>query len=223
MGNKPTSFEEKAITLITNWFERKASHVINIAAGPKRWREHWFNAEAIVALSHGGGLGRLVVFGEQAYEQVISGTTWKSDPAADLAAIADIVGFAVSNGSLDIRFVIESKILYRHSEKRAKQLNDLKKQLLETRKYCSSSVGVIYLIAWPGDFVIHEKTHRFSPDATGFFTTVEGEVSKTFHITPFVWLRKPAPLVGMNMASTTFLGGYPKITITVGLAAIKLE
>jgi hypothetical protein len=201
------AFEAEAATAVCEWLESHADHVVNVCAGPRR--EHWFNAEAFVALSHKARIDKFIVYGEQSYSTVLRGTAFLVD-SVDGKKLPDIVGFTGD----DIDFVIEGKVILRSDSdaQRKTTLWKLRDQV-ERAKRCSSScaaLGVAYLISTAGANVAPEP----------FYQSVKSDLEAVLNGLAWRWLRAPAGLDGLRLRTTSF--DFPVMTISVGIAVFAL-
>jgi hypothetical protein len=242
-----TATDLEAIDLIVGWFERNASHVLNIAAGPTK-REAWFNAESIVALSHGGGIHKFLVYGEQQYESALRSCGLTEAEILDPKCVPDIVGYVHSGADnqrkdeFEVNFIMEAKVLYRAKPEsdRKTQLVELRDQLMRAKRHGQSAIGLVYLISHSGDRpskasrdkntktekslkqIVMGDANIMSLLTDEFHKSIKTEVHNVFKETTYIWLREPAALNGMQFGKTSFPES-PSMDVSVGLAALRLS
>jgi hypothetical protein len=215
------AYEKEAVQCVAKWFERDKKHLVDVVAGPKR--EHWFNAEAYVALSHRARLGTFVMWGEQEWRTVMGKSA--EAPVEKLKKKADLIAFRKSKGPEAVEFVIESKLICNSvSKSKTKDgLTDLRRQLLGARS-CFPNAGMIGLL-----YIVWQRRQKSNP--SDFFDRVASQTDEIFSSVGYEWLRSPSPLRGLGWRISargltcrhTSYYFYPLVYTCVGLAALALK
>jgi len=211
----------EAVRCLTEWFEANPVRLVDVVAGPKR--EHWFNAEAYVALSHAGGTETFILWGEQEWRTALKET--RLTPIKRLARLKpDLVARSYKGGIADIRFIIEAKLIYSYDtiSDRSEILTKLHEQLTNAKAICpnASVVGLIYLV-WHGG--------AGKDLAVSFYKKVGRQIEDIF-AKKQQWIRQPSALRGLEATLSrrgikwqiTSFHSYPNIPTSVGVAALQI-